>query len=180
MQTLTLKRFLEGYLRSLSKNNNCNIKKLVDEIPENHRLIEPLFIYSMSSNKVDYLLNLVKDQTVYFEYLRISQDYSYNLLLSALDEKCNDIGEGYHKVYNSYLRKRDSNKTDNETKKALYRRIRLLQEEQGVSNYRIYTDLSLNAGNVNAFLRNCDTKRLSLEIVKNIWVYLKENENRAT
>ena len=180
MQVLTFKRFLEVYVRSLSKSNTCNIKKLSDEIPDNHRLIEPLYLYAVSVNKTDYLLSLVKGQTVYSEYLVLSQEYSYDSLLSALDNKFSDIGEGYHKVYNSYLRRRDSNKTDNETKETLHKRIRSLQDKKGVSNYRIYKDLGLHAGNVNAFLRNCDTKRLSLDTVKDIWIYLKENEIRAS
>ena len=73
MQEMTFKRFIEGYVWSLTNYNTCNIKRLVDEIPENRRLVEPLFLYSTSNNNTDYLLGLIKDQTVYSEYLVLSQ-----------------------------------------------------------------------------------------------------------
>jgi len=177
---MTFKRFLEGYLRSLSKNNTCNIRRLVEEISENHRLIEPLYLYSSNTNKTDYLMSLAKNQSFYPSYLELSQNYTWDSLLSALEKNSPNIGVGYHKVYNSYIRRRDTSITDNETKKVLHKRIKELQAEKRISNYRIYTDLNLNAGNANAFLANCDTGRLNLDIIVKIWMYLKESDKRAS
>ena len=180
MQTMTFKRFLEGYIRSLSKNNTCNIRRLVDEIPENHRLYEPLLLFAMCSNKIDYLLCLVKDIPEFSSYREMSQQYTWDSMLTALENNSHDIGEEYHKVYNSYIRKRDSNVIDNDTKRTFHKRIRILQKEKGISNYRIYSDLELNAGNTNAFLKNGDVGRLCLDTVFEIWLYLKETEKRAS
>jgi len=177
---MTFKRFLEGYVRSLSNNNTCNIRILVEEIPKNHRLLVPLLLYTLSASKTDYILALIKDNPEFSGFKEIVKEYTWNSMLVALEQKSHNLEEEYHKVYNSYLRRRDSNKTDNDTKKSFHKIIRDLQEEKGISNYRIYTDLGLNAGNTNAFLKHCDVGRLSLDTVFNIWMYLNENKERAS
>ena len=62
---------------------------------------------------------------------------------------------------------------DNETKRLMRKRIILLQKEKHITNYRIYTDLKLNPGNINSFLKHGDVEKISLESARRIWKYVK-------
>ncbi|WP_308564437.1 hypothetical protein [uncultured Faecalibacterium sp.] len=42
-----------------------------------------------------------------------------------------------------------------------------------MTNYRIYTDLRLNPGNVNAWLKHNDSSKMSLDCARQIYKYAK-------
>ena len=50
--------------------------------------------------------------------------------------------------------------------------IKYLQQEKNVSTYRVYTDLGLNHGNVNAYLKYGDISNVSLEVAEKVLEYL--------
>ena len=54
------------------------------------------------------------------------------------------------------------------------RRIVQLQKEKGVSTYRLYTDLSLNPGNLNAFLKHGDCSKVSLSTARRAVQHLQD------
>ena len=51
-------------------------------------------------------------------------------------------------------------------------RIRKCQKEKHISNYRIYTDLHLNHGNINDYLTNGNVSKLSLATAQKILDYV--------
>ena len=47
-------------------------------------------------------------------------------------------------------------------------------QKKKLSNYRLYTDLKLNPGNVNAWLKHNDSSKMSLDCARKIYQYAKE------
>ena len=181
MRKLTLKGYLEENVRSLSLGDTMSIFKLVQEIPNNHRIREPLFLYALSCGKIDILLRAAKDNVLQSQYLSLSQSYSWSKMLSALESRDASLDNNFHKTYRSYLSKSNMAKTNNDTKVLMYKKIRRLQTSENISNYRIYTDLKLNPGNANAFLKNGDLKKINMDTVRKMVGYLErvQSERKA-
>lgn len=174
MRKLTLGGYLEKYVRSISKGDTNSIFKLVKEVPVNHRLREPLFLYALSCGKIGILLRAAKDKTLHSQYLNLSNCYSWSKMLSALELKDGALDNNFHKTYRSYLSKSNMTETNDDTKVLLHKKIRRLQASKNISNYRIYTDLRLNPGNTNAFLKNADTKKMGISTVREMVRYLEQ------
>ena len=79
----------------------------------------------------------------------------------------------YAGIYDAYKEETGEFQKEDEFKAKIRKRILELQKEKSISNYRIYTDLGLNPGNVNSFLKNGDYRKLSLNIVRRIWKYVE-------
>ena len=77
------------------------------------------------------------------------------------------------KVWRSYCSVRDAVLADNDTKELIHRRVLELQQKKKLTNYRIYTDLKLNPGNVNAWLKHNDSSKMSLDCARQIYKYAK-------
>lgn len=84
-----------------------------------------------------------------------------------------ELPEGYRKVWRSYCSVRDAALADNDTKELIHRRVLELQQKKKLTNYRIYTDLKLNPGNVNAWLKHNDSSKMSLDCARQIYKYAK-------
>lgn len=80
----------------------------------------------------------------------------------------------YANLYRNYLYRLNAHVHEDGIKKKMHQKIRDYQAEKSITNYRIYTALSLNHGNVNAFLKYGDVSKLSLSCVRNILAYVKE------
>lgn len=80
-----------------------------------------------------------------------------------------------HSVSTSYLSEKNRTVTDNLTKALMWNKISRLQNEKHVTKYILYTDLKLNHGNLNAYLKHGDCSKLSLDTTRKILRYL---ENR--
>ena len=120
MRKLTFEGFLKQYVAELSGVQTASIHKLADRMTENPRLKEPLFLYALAQ------------------------------MLLLLEKQSPELPEGYWKVWRSYCSVRDAVLADNDTKELIHRRVLELQEKKKLTNYRLYTDLKLNPGNVNA------------------------------
>jgi len=173
MQKLTFHRYLEHYVRSLSKGNTNSIHKLVKEVPGNRRLREPLFLYALSIGKVDILTKAAIGCQHCSSFPSLAEKYKWEEIVNALEEKDACLGRDYHKIYRSYCSRRDAHNVDRDTKLLMHKRIRELQEYKGVSNYRLYTNLKLNPSNTNAFLKNGDLGRLSIEVAEKMLTYIR-------
>jgi len=176
MRRLTFGGYLEQYVRSLSSNSTNGIFKLAKEASTNYRLREPLFLYALHAGKMHLLLKSTRESLLLSQYAEIAAKYSWLDMLHALESKDETINRNYHKVYRSYVSRRDTPETNSKTKALLHRRIRHLQDIKNVTNYRLYTDLRLNPSNVNAFLKNGDANKLSLDKARKLLDYL-ENRN---
>ena len=56
MRKLTFKGFLKKYVAELAGVQTASVHKLADCMTENPRLKEPLFLYALAFDKVDWLL----------------------------------------------------------------------------------------------------------------------------
>ena len=100
------------------------------------------------------------------EYNQLSNRYSSVKMLSLLENLSPELPEGYLKVWRSYCSVRDATLADNDTKELIHRRVLELQKEKHLTNYRLYTDLQLNPGNVNAWLKCNDSNKMSLNCAR--------------
>lgn len=166
MRALTFKGFLTQYVRQLSHQNTLSLHKLSAEAAsDNPRLREPLLLYAMFSGKLDLLLAVTHESLLEYYTVLVSQ-YTVEQITSLLDKGSPLLAMEYHKVWHSYLNRRDQLQADNHTKALMRKKVQRLQQENGVTNYRIYTDLKLNPGNLNAWLKHGDGNKVSLDTAR--------------
>jgi hypothetical protein len=176
LRELTFNGFLSQYVRVLSRDDTLKLYKLAAEAAEvNPRLREPLLLYALSVNKTAVLLRATKHPQLHEEYVRVLLRLASNTERAGLNpESCSHmLPERYRKVYRSYLSVRDRKEHDKHTKSLLYQRIKKIQVKKQVSNYRVYKDLQLNPGNVNAFLKHGDVSKVSLTTARRMLEYLE-------
>lgn len=176
MRQLSFQSFLKRTLRDLSMDGNTAVFQLAKELPENPRLLEPLCLYAATLKEETRAHLLQKYPVLGNEYAKNSILMAPANQLEAKLEAMEDSGNTYRKLWNSYVSVRDRQEADNHTKLLIHTRIRKLQQDKGISNYRVYTDLHLNPGNLNAFLtrRNCD--KVSLNTARLVLQYLRKAE----
>ncbi|MCL1805253.1 MAG: transcriptional regulator [Clostridiales bacterium] len=173
MRRLTFAGYLNGYVRALSSSKTNSLYKLANEVPQNHRLREPLLLYALSIGKGDVLLKAITDSNLRSQYSNVMRDYDWSKMISALEIKDARLDNGYHKAYHSYVSRRNMPETNAQTKVLMWKKIRRLQEVKGVSNYRLYTDLHLNPSNINAFLKHGGCTKVSLDTARKMIGYLE-------
>ena len=83
------------------------------------------------------------------------------------------LPEGYEKVWRSFQVRKNRKTVDDETKGLMRDQILRLQAERKVTNYRIYTDLKFNPGNMNAWLKYGEHEKVSLDTARRALQYLK-------
>lgn len=174
MRELTFKGFLTRYVRQLSANETNSLYKLAAEAgAANPRLKEPLLLYALYSQKQDVLLLATKDLTLRGDYDRLISQYTAATMTELLEQASPELPEEYHKVWRSYQSKKNRWQADDHTKELMRRKIKRLQMKSGITNYRIYTDLKLNPGNLNAWLKHGDREKVSLETARGVLRYVE-------
>lgn len=173
MRKLTFKGFLKKYVAELAGVQTASVHKLADCMTENPRLKGPLFLYALAFNKVELLLRYTANSTIAAEYEQLSNRYSLAQMFLLLEKQSPELPEGYRKVWRSYCSVRDAVLADNDTKELIHRRVLELQRKKKLTNYRLYTDLKLNPGNVNAWLKHNDSSKMSLDCARQIYKYAK-------
>jgi len=173
MRRLTFKGYLRWYARSLSSCDSNDIFRLAKEAEHNHRLREPLFLYACSLGKVSALLRATKSEALREKYYLAKESFSFEEIISMLEKNDTRLDERYHKVYKSFLVKRNMPETDSSYKTLILNRINKLKSEKNVSNYQIYTRLNLNHGNVNSFLKNGEVGKVSVAVAEKILSYVE-------
>ena len=68
----------------------------------------------------------------------------------------------------------DSINASDKIKLMMHSRISEVKRIKNVTNYRIYTALNLNPGNANAFLKNGDISKVSLDTTRRILNFINE------
>ena len=173
MRKLTFEGFLKQYVVELSGVQTASIHKLADCLQDNPRLKEPLYLHALAIDKVDLLLRYTVNRAVAAEYEQLSNRYSLAQMLLLLENQSLELPEGYLKVWRSYCSVRDAALADNDTKELIHRRVVEIQQKKHLTNYRIYADLKLNPGNVNAWLKHNDSSKMSLDCARQIYKYAK-------
>ena len=175
MRELTFKGFLARYVKQLSRSDTNSLYKLAEEASgDNPRLKEPLLLFALYSGKQTVLLQATKDQNLLVEYQKMVSLYSADQMTRLFEDNSSVLSNGYHKVWRSYQSQKNKGQSDDYTKELIRQKIKRIQEEHGVSNYRIYTDLKLNPGNVNAWLKHGIADKVSLDIARRILDYVED------
>lgn len=176
MRELTFKGFLARYVKQLSKSNTNSLYKLAEEASsDNPRLKEPLLLFALYSGKQTVLLQATKDQNLFAEYQKMVSHYSTDQMTRLFEDLAPVLPNEYHKVWRSFQSQKNRGQSDDHTKELVRLKVKQLQEQCGASNYRIYTDLNLNPGNVNAWLKHGVTDKVSLYTARKILHYVNKN-----
>ena len=175
MRELTFRGFLTQYVRELSLEKTNSLYKLVKEAcTVNVRLKEPLLLYALFASKADVLLQAAKNTDLQAEVQTLLEQYSVDEMEKALQAQCERLPDAYHKVWRSYLSVKNRVHTEADTKELMRKKLLRLQGKNGVSNYRIYTDLQLNPGNVNAWLKHGNSEKVSLDNARMMLRYVEQ------
>lgn len=178
MRELTFKGFLSQYVKHLSAQETNSLYKLTAEAStDNPRLKEPLLLFALCSQRQDILLNAAKNTHLYSEYYKVVTRYSEEALLELLESGSQELSAEYHKVWRTYLSRKNRMQADGHTKELMRQKVKRLQEKNGVTNYRIYTDLKLNPGNLNAWLKHGNCDKVSLDTARKTLRYVEEHLN---
>lgn len=161
MNKILFHNYLKKYLSMVADKKTVSVSYLYLESKHNKRIIDPLILYCVFNNKTE-ILNKYTDKYIHLYKKIRSANYDY--------EEFKDFS--FAKIYDSFLHEINRNNYDNDTKSKMHKNIVNIKKEKGISNYRIYTDLKLNPGNVNAYIKNNDVTKLSLSTAKIIVNYL--------
>jgi len=167
MRELTFRGFLKGYVRGLSLQDTNNIYKLVRETARgNLRLYEPLFLYVNATGKTGEFYNALK-RTPDFALEKLP-DFEITGERGDFDK----LPVEYAKVYNTYLYHKNKFSGDTHTKQLMHAKIKRLQAEKRISNYRVCKELSINHGNYGAFIKNGDMNKIGLKTLRRVLEFL--------
>ena len=174
MRELTFRGFLTRYVKELSKAKTNSLYKLAEEASsDNARLREPLLLFAFYSGKQTVLLQATKDQNLFAEYQEMVSLYTADLMTQMFEDNASVLPNEYHKVWRSFQSQKNRVQSDDHTKELIRLKVKRLQERCGVSNYRIYTDLNLNPGNVNAWLKHGVADKVSLDTARRTLRYVE-------
>ena len=175
MRELTFRGFLTQYVRQLSKADTNSIFKLTREAAtENPRLREPLILYALYTDKQDVLLRAAQHTGLYDSFSEMCR-HDIVSMTQFLESRSPLLSTEYHKVWKSYQSTKNKGAADDHTKELMRRKVLRLQAQKGITNYRIYTDLKLNPGNLNAWLKHGNTTKVSLETARQTLRYIEAN-----
>ncbi len=175
MRELTFRGFLTQYVRQLSYCDSTSLYKLANEAAsENARLREPLLLYALYSGKQDVLLRATRQTPLHTGYQLLLSEFDSEQMTVALSTDKPELPNEYRKVWRSYQSQKNRHETDNHTKMLILKKVQRLQHGNQVTAYRIYTDLGLNHGNVNAWLKNGDCTKVSLNTARAVLRYVEE------
>lgn len=176
MRELTFRGFLTQYVKQLAKQNTLNLSVLAAQaMHENPRLREPLILYAIFSGKQHTLYCM----TVPVPYSELLVRYTAEEMTELLVTHSNALPTAFHKVWRSYQTRKNRLSADDHTKSLMRNKILRLQSAKHISNYRIYTDLKLNHGNINAWLKHGAAEKISLQSARRILHYVENCEARS-
>ena len=171
MRELTFKGYLLLQLKELSGLNSTSLYTFSHLACQNARLKDVLTLYLVMYTEENLKSKLLNK----FDYLKSSckklngiDEYNAEIYLQK------DNLSGYRTVYNNFLYHRNRKEQENKLKKMMCVKISEVKEEKSVSNYQIYKEMNLNPGNVNAFLKNEDTSKVSLDTARKILAFVSE------
>lgn len=166
MRELTFKGYLQQQLCELSGLNSKSIYKFAKLSENNARLRDVLCLFLNY-----YVDEKLKNQLCRrFPYLSKGCRLLQGVSLEHFDYSLSE----YRTIYENYLNKKKSKVNEDKLKALMQKRIVEVQAEKGITNYRIYKALNLNAGNVNAFLKYGDTGKVGLETARKMLVYVNQ------
>lgn len=164
MRELSFKGYLQQQLCELSNYDSKSLYKFARLAESNARLKNTLCLY------LNYFVDeKLKNQLCKnFSYLKEDCDRIDGVAVEDLS-----LSE-YKTIYENYLNYKNRKQNEDKIKLLMQKRIVEVQEEKGITNYRIYKELNLNPGNVNAFLKNGDTGKVGLDTARKMLAYVNQ------
>lgn len=173
MKTKTFMSFLRDYAKDMNPEKSLSLFKNEKYARRDKRLLNVYSFYVFFNHDVTDTLLQKKDklQNLYNKYEEYKLKYN-GVDLNNLEQKVESLDsfDELNKLYTSY-KNLEVNK-DLIQKKLYHKIIMQAKSEKNISNYRIYTDLNLNQGNTNDFLKNKRLEKLSLDNIKKIAAYV--------
>lgn len=174
MRTLTFPGYLESYVLRLSGGKTLAVKELAAMATKEPRLVEPLLLWAVETDRSRSLCKLLKDGSRMAKELGTLESLGQQQALEpALASEDSALGPEYRKVWRSYLARANAPKRDAELKLQARRRVLELEATKNVSRYRMAKDLGLNPGNLHAFLAQGNASKLSLDRAFGLVDYLE-------
>ena len=175
MRRPVFSRWIKRQLLEIAGAGSFSLRKLAATAQnKNPRLIEPLLLYAIITGRVDRLIDFVYKDEVRDSYESVLMIFDgIDLENAAHNGQLDDSIPGeYKKFLISYRVSYNRPETTKDSKRMRWERSRILQLEKGVSTADIYHSLGLNHGNVNAYLKNGDLDKVSLQNATDIMDYL--------
>ena len=171
MRELTFPGFLARYVKELSQADTLNMKELAAEAEaSNHRLRAPLVLYAAVFGKTALLAQSLGQSEGAVELRGILQEFSGGNVEQKL--RAGLASKDCQKVWAAFLAAKGVPDRNRALKDAIRKKVLLLQADRGCSNYRIYTDLKLNPGNVNNWLKHGSSEKVSCQTAERIMNYV--------
>lgn len=170
MRKLTFKSYLLSQCRIFSEFDSSSLYVFSQLSENNARLKDALSMYLIMYTSEELRGRLLKK----FCYLNSSCKK-----LEGVDEENiasflqNDELSEFRTIYNNFLYLQNHKVHEDKIKEMMYEKIKKVKQEKKITNYRVYKDLNLNPGNVNAFLKNADMGKVSLNTVRKILAFVQ-------
>ena len=173
MEALTFNGFVTQYLKELSQTNTLNLKTLAREAEDgNYRLAAPLVLYALMTEKAASLHRKLGSSATADEMRRDMQDFCGTDIEQMLSS--GKVPRDYLKVWEAFLVAKKAPERDKALKEAIRKKVLQSMQASNCTNYRIYTDLKLNPGNVNSWLKNGDSSKVSYKNAERIMNYVMQ------
>jgi hypothetical protein len=174
MRHLTFKGYLESYVQYLAGVETLALPRLAALVQTEPRLAEPLLLWAVVTGRDARLSKLLEERSnLQRELWVLARLYENGSLESALASEDEDLRPEFHKVWRSYVVRRDAHTRDARLKLEARKRVLELERSKGVSRYRMAKDLELNPGNLHAFLAQGNAAKLSLDRALDLVDYLE-------
>ena len=168
---LTFKGILRFYCRELTGLQTDNLKKLchatVDKAPA---AAEAVMVFAAIQGKASYLATVSEGLWMEASYREMARcmDEPEKVIPFLLSE---EAPQRYRSVWQAYVAKRDAILVDRRIIALMRAKTLAAMAQTGLTGYRISEDLSLNKGNVYAFLRQGDSSKVSRATARRILEY---------
>lgn len=181
MRRLTFAGYLKSYVGYLTGSDSLRLSTLWDRTSAYPRATEPLLLFAAVTGRSGLLASALPKNSPLVDDLRYLDALAQaRALEEALSNEDPRLRPEYHKVWRSYVARRDANLRDADLKRTARQRIMDLEQEREVSRYRMAKDLRLNPGNLHAFLTQGNVAKLSLNHAYELLDYLDAAHHAAS
>lgn len=171
---LTFKGFLKLYCAELCQEKTSSLAKLSKHAANDApRVAEPLFLLALAEGKIPYLLRLCKGSWMEEDFKALalaSKEFGED---SAAFAQSPYAPSRYQKVFQAYNAKLHSSDAGRRINSLLKNRILAELKRSNRSIYQLCKDLSLNKGNVYAYLNKGDSSKVSKETAYRMLEYAR-------
>ncbi len=152
MSQHTFVKFLKKYSVELSKDSVFDIARLADETKDNPRLIEPLILYGIYSDKKSTVLEAMTAAQVDELHLRLLRSYSPKTFSLLVLTSPTAVPIEYRKVFTSYEYRQSQMERDRNTKRLILEKVKRLMDANHLEREQILKVVPLDKWQVNDWL----------------------------